>query len=164
MTSGNIYRDRIATYLLTQFETAGLVLYREVNIGKSIIGKNRIVDLLALRPTDQRVLLLECKSQAVPGTTDEKVYYSLEDLKSASIHAPVCLVYGGTGWSQGVLHTLEASPIAAYCDPPLDNARSPQTRELDYVIAAVFGIWDRVLPDNRRFRLDAPAAPSRRRR
>ena len=31
--------------------------------------------------------------------------------------SPGCLAYAGDGWSRGILHTLEASPLAAYCLP-----------------------------------------------
>jgi hypothetical protein len=68
-----------------------------------------------------------------------------------------CLVYAGSGWSAGVLHTLAASPVAAYCLPePLILARTPDTRELDHVLGATFGLWDFILPITRRFRLPGP--------
>jgi len=63
-------------------------------------------------------------------------------------------VYAGDGWSRGVLHTLEASRLAAYCLPDATTwARSVETRELDHILAATFGLWDAVLPAGRRFQL-----------
>jgi hypothetical protein len=144
------YRDLIAAYVDTNFASRGIVVYTEVALGKTIIGKNRKLDVLALRKSDQRALALEAKYQQVPGTTDEKIPYALLDLEALWI--PGCLVYAGDGWSQGVLHTLEGSRLAVNCLPEQpDLARTLETRELDHVLAAVFGLWDHVIPDDRLF-------------
>jgi hypothetical protein len=58
----------------------------------------------------------------------------------------------GAGWSEGVLHTLQGSRRAVHCLPERPElARTATTRELDHVVAAVFGFWDHVIPDDRRF-------------
>lgn len=127
-----------------------MVVYTEVSLGKTIIGKNRKLDCLVLRKTDQRALALECKYQQVAGTTDEKIPYALLDLEALWI--PGCLVYAGEGWSEGVLHTLQGSRLAVSCLPEHpDLLRTSATRELDHVLAAVFGLWDYVLPADRLF-------------
>jgi hypothetical protein len=144
------YRDLIAAYLDVHYGPSGLVVYTEVSLGKTIIGKNRKLDLFVLREADQRALALETKYQEVPGTTDEKIPYALQDLEALWI--PGCLVYAGPGWSKGVLHTLEGSRRAVHCLPrSSDFARTSATRELDHVVAAVFGLWDRVIPRERLF-------------
>jgi hypothetical protein len=144
------YRDLIAAYIDANFARKGVVVYTEVALGKTIIGKNRQLDILALRKSDQCALGLECKYQHVSGTTDEKIPYALLDLEALWI--PGCLVYAGDGWSQGVLHTLEGSRLAAYCLPERPAlSRTLDTRELDHVLAAVFGLWDYVIPADRRF-------------
>src|SRR5262249_30863183 len=82
------------------------------------------------------------------GTTDEKIPYALQDL--AAMWIPGCLVYAGVGWSKGVLHTLEGSRLAAACLPERPElARTVETRELDHILAAVFGLWDYVIPEER---------------
>jgi len=91
------YRDLIAAYIDVNFASRGVIVYTEVALGKTIIGKNRKLDVLALRKSDQRALAVECKYQAVPGTTDEKIPYALQDLEALWI--PGCLVYAGEGWS-----------------------------------------------------------------
>jgi hypothetical protein len=127
-----------------------VVVYTEVSLGKTIIGKNRKLDIFALRRSDQRALALETKYQEVPGTTDEKIPYALQDLEALWI--PGCLVYAGQGWSKGVLHTLEGSRRAVHCLPERpDLDRTNATRELDHVLAAVFGLWDQVIPAERLF-------------
>ena len=149
--TGNEYRDLIAAYVHRTFGGHGLVVYTEVSLGKTIIGKDRKIDVFVLRTTDQRAVAIECKYQETAGTTDEKIPYALDDLEALWI--PGCIAYAGEGWSRGILHTLEASRRAAYCLPDAATlARTADTRELDHVIAAVFGLWDKVIPASRRFR------------
>jgi hypothetical protein len=120
----------------------------EVPFGRSVIGKKRKLDILVLRPSDQRVLAIECKWQGFKGTTDEKMHYALADI--AALPIPGCLVYAGVGWSEGVLHTLAASSVAAACNPVAPAcSRSQATLELDYKLAATFGLWDQVLNQGR---------------
>ena len=62
------------------------------------------------------------------------------------------MVYAGGGWSRGVLHTLEGSRLAAYCLPDAADLSSRRdTRELDHVLAATFGLWH-LIPASRRLR------------
>jgi len=144
------YRDLIAAYLDATFSAHRVVVYTEVSLGKTIIGKNRKLDVLALRKSDQRALAIETKYQQVPGTTDEKIPYALLDLEALWI--PGCLVYAGEGWSEGVLHTLQGSRRAVHCLPERPElTRTAATRELDHVVAAVFGFWDHVIPEERLF-------------
>jgi hypothetical protein len=144
------YRDLVAEYLVANFAARGLSVYTEVPVGKTIIGKNRRVDVFVLRESDQRSLAIECKYQRTSGTTDEKIPYALQDLEAMWV--PGCLAYAGEGWSKGVLHTLESSRAAVYCLPDAKSLKpSKATLELDHVIAAVFGLWDLVIPERRRF-------------
>ncbi|MGH1344679.1 MAG: PD-(D/E)XK nuclease superfamily protein [Nannocystales bacterium] len=135
-------------------------------MAKTVIGKNRRVDVLALRPTDQVALGIECKLQDSRGTTDEKIDYALRDLEAMWI--PGVLVYTGDGWSPGVMHTLQGSKLAADCRPDKSLQRTRHPLELDYVLASVFGFWDLVLDPKRRFhrvqtsQLELPPAPTAR--
>ncbi|MBP9088792.1 MAG: hypothetical protein KBG15_21895 [Kofleriaceae bacterium] len=98
-----------------------------------------------------KALAVECKFQGTQGTTDEKIPYALQDLEA--LWLPGCLVYAGEGWSKGVLHTLEASRLAAYC-LPTTKGPSAETKEMDHIIGAVFGLWAQVLKLNgKRFEL-----------
>jgi hypothetical protein len=147
---GHDYRDLIASYVQANFAGKGLVVYTEVSLGKTIIGKNRKLDILILRQADQRSLALECKYQKGSGTADEKIPYALQDL--AAMWIPGCLVYAGEGWSRGVLHTLEGSRLAVFCQPlEPELARTASTIELDHILAAVFGLWDFAIPESRKF-------------
>ncbi len=137
--TGHEYANLIADYLIQNFSDRGIVVYREVSIGKSIIGKNRRVDLFVLK--DNLAYAIECKFQDSSGTADEKMPYALENMRALNMGG--CIVYAGIGFSVGVLHMLQASDIAAYCLPnPEDLDSTKETRELDHLLAMHFGWWD----------------------
>ena len=150
--TGNQYRRLIASYLLAAHGRRGVHLYEEVSLGTSIIGKQRRVDLLMLLPQTGEALVLECKYQDSAGTTDEKIPYALEDLRAMRVPSVIC--YAGAGFSEGVLHLLQSSSLAAYCLP--DASMKPLARragdpidsgtwQVDHVIAQTFRWWDLVL-------------------
>jgi hypothetical protein len=147
--TGNEYRRRIASYLVSAYWDRGIQVFEEVSVGTSIIGKQRRVDLFVLHPADKKALALECKYQDVSGTADEKIPYALQDL--AALRMPSALAYGGVGFSEGVLHLLQASELAAYCLPddtlrPLGRRSGESidsgTWQLDHILAMAFGWWD----------------------
>lgn len=143
------YKRLIGSYLLSAYWDRGIKVYEEVNIGTSIIGKQRRVDLFVLHPSSERALALECKYQDVSGTADEKIPYTLQDLQA--LRMPAAVVYAGSGFSEGVLHLLQSSELAAYCLP--DETLQPLPRrggdsidsgtwQLDHVLAVTFHFWD----------------------
>lgn len=140
--TGTNYANLVAAYVSKRFGARGLKVYREIPVGKSIIGKNRCIDLLCIRQAD--AFAVECKYQESPGTVDEKIPYALDDLSAMPLAG--CIAYAGKGFSEGVLHMLRAAPRAAYC-LPFDGQEysSEDTRELDHLIAAHFGWWDVVV-------------------
>ncbi len=118
-------------------------MYREVYLGKTIIGKNRRLDILIVEEHSRIAMGLECKYQDTIGTADEKIPYALSDLQHLDM--PVCLVYAGKGWSSGILHMLRASPFAGYCEPDETLTPSESTRELDAALARTFKWWDLIV-------------------
>ena len=146
--TGAEYANLIASYLSRRFAARGLKVYREVRVGKSIIGKNRCIDVFCVRESDSTAFAVECKFQDSPGTVDEKIPYALDDLEALPMAG--CIAYAGKGFSEGVLHMLQAAPRAAYCLPEPGQAESsPETRELDHLFAAHFGWWDVVIGTKR---------------
>jgi PD-(D/E)XK nuclease superfamily protein len=141
--TGTEYANLIATYLSQRFGSRGLKVYREIRVGKSIIGKNRCIDVFCVREADGTAFAVECKFQDSPGTVDEKIPYALNDLDALPMAG--CIAYAGKGFSEGVLHMLQAAPRAAYCLPNGDWASSADTRELDHLLAAHFGWWDLIV-------------------
>jgi hypothetical protein len=154
--SGKEYADLVASYILKNFGARGLTVYREVSMGKTIIGKNRHVDILVLREATSTVLAIECKYQDTLGTVDEKIPYAIQDMQAMGV--PVCLAYAGAGFSSGILHMLAACPIAAQCLPGAALEPSRETREMDIALAMAFSFWDLVVAHKKPFALPAPIA------
>jgi hypothetical protein len=116
-------------------------VYREIRVGKSIIGKNRCIDVFCLCDISNKAFAIECKFQDSEGTVDEKIPYALDDLGAMPMAG--CIAYAGRGFSSGVLHMLRASTHAAYCLPAPDQVESTgDTKELDHLLAMHFGWWD----------------------
>jgi PD-(D/E)XK nuclease superfamily protein len=57
--TGHGFRDLIAAYVHHQYGEHGLVVYREVNLGKTIIAKDRQIDVFVMRPADQKAIAIE---------------------------------------------------------------------------------------------------------
>ena len=151
--TGAEYANVVAAYIANRFSGRGLKVYREVRLGKSIIGKNRCVDIFCVCEKTNKAFAIECKYQDSQGTVDEKIPYALDDLRALPMAG--CIAYAGRGFSDGVLHMLGASPHAAFCLPLSSQFDStPDTRELDHLLAAHFEWWD-VLIENKR-----PVQPS----
>jgi hypothetical protein len=142
--NGNQYANWVGKYIKENFSDRGIKVYSEIFMGKSIIGKNRRVDLLVLDESQNKAIAIECKCQNVPGTADEKVPYTLKDSEAMQMDAYV--VYGGEGFSKGITHMLEASELACFA-MPLNNdenelGRTGTTKELDQILAMNFSWWD----------------------
>ena len=142
--TGAEFADWISKYIVTNFGDRGLSVYREVSVGKSIIGKNRRVDILVVDNINNKAIAFECKYQAVTGTVDEKVPYTINDAESMQMDSYI--VYGGTGFSKGVIHMLEASELACHAEPDMDHLdsykRTKDTKELDQILAMRLHWWD----------------------
>jgi hypothetical protein len=141
--TGHEYADRIASYIVSNFSVRGVSVYREISLGKTIIGKNRHVDIFALHAASGTALAVECKYQDSSGTVDEKIPYAISDMQAMGM--PVCLAYAGTGFSEGILHMLAGCPIAAFCLPSPTLEPSKDTRELDVAVAMAFRWWDLIV-------------------
>ena len=146
--TGAEYANLVAAYLARRFASRTLKVYREIRIGKTIIGKNRCVDIFCVSEDSQKAFAIECKFQDSPGTVDEKIPYALDDLRALPMAG--CIAYAGQGFSAGVLHMLAAARDAAYCQPAAGQTETTaDTKELDHVLAVHFGWWD-VLVEHRR--------------
>jgi hypothetical protein len=146
--TGTEYANLVASYVSRRFGSRALKVYREVRVGKTIIGKDRCVDIFCVTEDSQKAFAIECKFQDSQGSVDEKIPYALEDVKALPMAG--CIAYAGQGFSQGVQHMLAASPHAAYCLPmPGQGDSTSDTKELDHLLAVHFGWWD-VLTENKR--------------
>ena len=146
--SGTDYANLVASYVARRFGPRSLKVYREIRIGKTIIGKNRCIDILCVAEDSQKAFAIECKFQDSQGTVDEKIPYALDDLIALPMAG--CIAYAGQGFSDGVLHMLAASRPAAYCLPNEGQTETTtETRELDHVLAVHFGWWDVLIEKKR---------------
>jgi hypothetical protein len=98
--TGAEYANLVASYLSKRFGARSLRVYREIRIGKTIIGKNRCIDIFCVADDSQRAFAIECKFQDVQGTVDEKIPYALDDLVALPIAG--CIAYAGQGFSEGI--------------------------------------------------------------
>jgi hypothetical protein len=139
--TGAEYANLVAAYVARRFGPRSLKVYREIRVGKTIIGKNRCIDIFCVSEASEKAFAVECKFQDSQGTVDEKIPYALDDLRALPMAG--CIAYAGGGFSDGVLHMLAASRHAAYCLPqPGQVDTTTDTRELDHLLAAHFGWWD----------------------
>jgi hypothetical protein len=140
MTGGE-YANLVAHYVARRFGARDLKVYREIKVGKTVIGKNRCIDIFCVCESARQAFAVECKFQESQGTVDEKIPYALDDLRALPMAG--CIAYAGRGFSDGVLHMLAASRHAAYCLPTVGQTETTaDTRELDHVLAVHFGWWD----------------------
>ena len=139
--TGTDYANLVATYVARRFALRSLKVYRAVRIGKTIIGKNRCIDIFCVAEESNKAFAVECKFQDSQGTVDEKIPYALDDLLALPMAG--CIAYAGQGFSDGVRHMLAASRHAAYCLPAEGQTEmTDATRELDHMLAVHFGWWD----------------------
>ena len=54
--TGHQYRDLIASYIHHNYAAAGLVVYVEISLGKTVIGKDRAIDVFVVRPDDRKAI------------------------------------------------------------------------------------------------------------
>jgi hypothetical protein len=139
--TGTEYANLVASYVARRFGSRALSVYREVRVGKTIIGKDRCIDIFCVSGDGQKAFAIECKFQDSQGTVDEKIPYALDDVRALPMAG--CIAYAGQGFSAGVQHMLAASPHAAYCLPLSGQVdTTTDTRELDHILAVHFGWWD----------------------
>lgn len=136
--SGRAYSHAIARYLAASYR--GVRVYEEVPLGMSTLGRRRRVDVLVVQ--GDRALVLQAKYQSSNGTADEKIPHALADCEA--MYVPAAVVYGGRGWSPGVLALLRSSRFAVACDLAVDGALGA-TDDLDAYVAQIFGLWDVLL-------------------
>lgn len=74
---GHEYRDRIAEFIVRNFEQRGLKVYTEVSLGRSVGGTARRVDLFLLHRQQNKACIIECKLQESTGTADQKLMYAM---------------------------------------------------------------------------------------
>ena len=85
----------------------GLEVRRQVKVGRRLWGAERRIDVVVTEPTSRRRLGLECKFQGVPGTAEEKIPTTIQDISAWPI--PGLVVFSGEGFSPYMRSFLIAS-------------------------------------------------------
>jgi hypothetical protein len=88
-------------------ERLGLEVRRQVKVGRRLWGAERRIDVVATEPQSRRRLGLECKFQSVPGTAEEKIPTTIQDIAAWPI--PGIVVFAGEGFSPYMRSFLIAS-------------------------------------------------------
>lgn len=75
----------------------GLDARRQVRVGRRLWGAERKIDVVLTNPLDRKRLGIECKFQATPGSAEEKIPTTIQDIAAWPI--PGIVVFDGQGFS-----------------------------------------------------------------
>lgn len=104
--SGNDLRDRVAE----AGRALGLEAITEVAVGRRVWGARRKIDVV-LKHTETRISLgIECKFQGGPGSAEEKIPATIQDIRAWPIRGIV--VYAGAGFSANMESYLLSTGMA----------------------------------------------------
>jgi hypothetical protein len=107
-------------------ERLGLEVRRQVKVGRRLWGAERRIDVVVTEPNSRRRLGLECKFQSVPGTAEEKIPTTIQDIAAWPI--PGLVVFSGDGFSPYMRSFLIAS------------GRSVELEDLEAWLRLFFGL------------------------
>lgn len=79
--------------------TLGLSYLRQVRMGVSILGRQRLVDFVVY-DENRRQLGIECKYQASSGSAEDKLVHTISDFDGRPVQH--ILVFGGDGFSKNI--------------------------------------------------------------
>jgi hypothetical protein len=140
----NDYKELIAFYIKRNFGDH-IWVYEEVNVGRTIAGKDRAMDIfLRSKKSPHDALAIRCKYQDKQNLNNEDIINVIQDTINMPMKA--LIVYMGDGFSEDTLQALRSSQIAAACSPDPDTLdETRDTLELDHLIALHFKWWDIIL-------------------
>ena len=95
-------------------EAIGLTAERNINIGRTIWGANRKIDVLISEPNTGERLGVICRFQESSGTTYEKIPAEADDLRAWPIRGIV--VFAGPGFTGEISAFLRATGVAISLD------------------------------------------------
>ena len=110
VASGNELRDKVAAL----GEGLGLTIEKEVVVGRRIWGSRRRIDVVLKHPETRISLGVECKYQSTPGTAEEKIAATIQDINAWPIRGIV--VYSGIGFSDNMKSFLLSTGKAVEFD------------------------------------------------
>jgi len=118
--------DALELQVAALAERLGLEVRRQVKVGRRLWGAERRIDVVVTEPQSRRRLGLECKYQSVPGTAEEKIPTTIQDIAAWPI--PGIVVFSGEGFSPYMRSFLIAS------------GRSVELEDLESWLRLFFGL------------------------
>jgi hypothetical protein len=118
--------DALELQVVALAERLGLEVRRQVKVGRRLWGAERRIDVVATEPQSRRRLGIECKFQSVPGTAEEKIPTTIQDIAAWPI--PGIVVFSGEGFSPYMRSFLIAS------------GRSVELEDLEAWLRLFFGL------------------------
>ncbi len=104
---------RFETEVEQVIDELDLAYLRQVRMGVSILGRQRIIDFLVYDRAG-RYLGIECKYQQGSGSAEDKLVHTINDFESRPINH--ILVFGGDGFSKNVRGYLLSTGRAVEID------------------------------------------------
>ena len=103
MASGDELTRMVAALALSM----GLEVRHQYQVGRRIWGAVRRIDVILTHPVTRKALGVECKYQLVPGSAEEKIPSTIQDISAWPI--PGIVVFAGEGFSENMRSFLIAS-------------------------------------------------------
>ena len=122
VASGRELQDRVVELA----RDLGLNVSIEVKVGRRIWGAKRRIDVVMKHPDTRVSLGVECKYQGGPGSAEEKIPATIEDIQAWPIRGIV--VYSGDGFSSNMESYL------------LSTGRAVELRDLRAWLELYFGL------------------------
>ena len=85
----------------------GLRVKSQVHVGRRLWGAERCIDVVLTHPDSTRSLGVECKYQGGPGTAEEKIPATIQDIAAWPI--PGIVVFEGDGFSANMRSYLHST-------------------------------------------------------
>jgi hypothetical protein len=104
--SGKALRDSVAAL----GKGLGLDVEVEVAVGRRLWGAQRRIDVVLRHPATRLTLGVECKWQGTPGTAEEKIPATIDDIRPWPIRGIV--VFSGPGFSSNMAAYLQSTGMA----------------------------------------------------
>jgi hypothetical protein len=94
--------------------TLGLESKTEYKVGRRLWGAARRIDVILRNPATRETLGVECKFQSTPGTAEEKIPGTIQDIKAWPIRGLV--VFSGPGFTENMKSFLISTGYAVELD------------------------------------------------
>ena len=95
VSTGAAFEGQVAEVI----DGLGLSYLRQVKMGVSILGRQRLADFLVYDDAG-RSLGIECKYQRTSGSTEDKLVHTITDFDARPVNH--ILVFGGEGFSKNI--------------------------------------------------------------